>query len=75
MKDVVSLTEGLFAISKVRLALLSSLCWRSHVRFYSQETAQLEADTFVQRQKVALTSEVKSVLDSWVRFEQQAKGE
>src|SRR5882762_8913910 len=33
MKDVVSLTEGLFAISKVRLALLSSLCWRSHVAF------------------------------------------
>ena len=38
-----------------------------------QETAQLEADAFVQRQKVALASEVKSVLDSWVRFEQQAK--
>jgi len=53
MKDVVSLTQGLFAISK--------------------ETAQLEADVFVQRQKVALASEVKSVLDSWVRFEQQAK--
>jgi hypothetical protein len=41
--------------------------------FHLQETAQLEADTFVQRQKVALASEVKSVLDSWVRFEQQAK--
>jgi len=53
MKDVVSLTQGLFAISK--------------------ETAQLESDAFVQRQKVALASEVKSVLDSWVRFEQQAK--
>jgi F-type H+-transporting ATPase subunit b len=53
MKDVVSLTEGLFALSK--------------------ETAQLESDAFVQRQRVALAAEVKTVLDSWVRFEQQAK--
>ena len=53
MKDVVSVTEGLFALSK--------------------ETAQLESEIFVQRQKVALASEVKAVLDSWVRFEQQAK--
>ena len=27
----------------------------------------------MQRQKVQLASEVKSVLDSWVRYEQQAK--
>ncbi|KAH9055734.1 ATP synthase [Lactarius vividus] len=53
MKDVVSLTEGLFALSK--------------------ETAQLESDAFVQRQRVALAAEVKTVLDSWVRFEQQEK--
>lgn len=53
MKDVVSVTEGLFAISK--------------------ETAQLEHDVFVQRQKVQLATELKSVLDSWVRFEQQEK--
>ncbi|KAG9224240.1 hypothetical protein CCMSSC00406_0004739 [Pleurotus cornucopiae] len=53
MKDVVSLTEGLFALSK--------------------ETAQLESEVFVQKQKVALASEVKSVLDSWVRYEQQLK--
>ncbi|KIJ21041.1 hypothetical protein PAXINDRAFT_165836 [Paxillus involutus ATCC 200175] len=53
MKDVVSLTEALFALSK--------------------ETAQLEADAFVLRQNVALASEVKSVLDSWVRYEQQQK--
>ncbi|KAH9893593.1 ATP synthase [Cubamyces lactineus] len=53
MKDVVSITEGLFALSK--------------------ETAKLESEAFVQRQKVALASEVKAVLDSWVRFEQQAK--
>ena len=38
-----------------------------------QETAKLESEAFVQRQKVALASEVKAVLDSWVRFEQQAK--
>lgn len=39
----------------------------------SKETAQLESEAFVQRQRVALTSELKSVLDSWVRYEQQAK--
>jgi hypothetical protein len=55
MKDVVSVTQGLFALSK--------------------ETAQLEADAFVQRQKVQLATEVKAVLDSWVRFEQQQKEE
>ncbi|KAG6909813.1 hypothetical protein DXG01_015306 [Tephrocybe rancida] len=53
MKDVVALTQGLFAISK--------------------ETAQLEGETFVQQQKVAVAAEVKSVLDSWVRYEQQQK--
>jgi len=53
MKDVVSITENLFALSK--------------------ETAQLESEAFVQRQKVALATEVKQVLDSWVRFEQQQK--
>jgi len=53
MKDVVALTQGLFALSK--------------------ETARLESDAFVQRQRVGLASEVKAVLDSWVRFEQQAK--
>ncbi|TDL26642.1 ATP synthase [Rickenella mellea] len=53
MKDVVAITEGLFAISK--------------------ETAQLESEVFVQRQKAALAGELKAVLDSWVRFEQQQK--
>ena len=38
-----------------------------------QETAKLEAESFVLKQKVALASELKSVLDSWVRYEQQAK--
>ena len=39
----------------------------------SKETAKLESDAFVLRQRVALASELKTVLDSWVRFEQQAK--
>lgn len=38
-----------------------------------QETAKLEAENFVQQQKVAVASEVKAVLDSWVRYEQQLK--
>ncbi|KAI0070704.1 hypothetical protein K474DRAFT_1693712 [Panus rudis PR-1116 ss-1] len=39
----------------------------------SKETARLENEAFVQKQKVALAAEVKAVLDSWVRFEQQEK--
>jgi F-type H+-transporting ATPase subunit b len=31
------------------------------------------ADAFVRRQRVGLAAEVKAVLDSWVRFEQQVK--
>jgi len=38
-----------------------------------QDTAQLESELFVQRQRTVLAAEVKSVLDSWVRFEQQEK--
>ena len=105
MKDVVSVTEGLFAFSKVRpfsfspsctTYLLASCCListvlsllatpfpsylitRTHLLLTFllhnlQETAQLESGAFVERQKVALVAEVKTVLDSWVRFEQQAK--
>ena len=75
MKDVVSLTEGLFAISKVGAPPTPS-CPIQHTYFVAcclQETAQLEADAFVQRQRVVLAAEVKAVLDSWVRFEQQEK--
>ncbi|KAH9479283.1 ATP synthase subunit 4, mitochondrial [Psilocybe cubensis] len=53
MKDVVSVTEALFALSK--------------------ETAKLEAENFVQHQKITMAAELKSVLDSWVRYEQQLK--
>ena len=44
-----------------------------HQPSFLKETANLEAETFVQKQKVALAADVKAVLDSWVRFEQQAK--
>ena len=71
MKDVVDVTKGLFALSKVRVY---SLHEPSDLKTEStQETAQLESEAFVQRQKVALAAEVKAVLDSWVRYEQQAK--
>ncbi|KAJ7600582.1 ATP synthase [Mycena floridula] len=39
----------------------------------SKETATLEASSFVLKQKVAMASELKAVLDSWVRYEQQVK--
>mgnify|MGYP001610346471 FL=1 len=35
----------------------------------SKQTAALEHETFSLRQKAALTTEVKSVLDAWVRHE------
>lgn len=35
----------------------------------AKETAQTEKEVFELRQKTALASEVKAVLDSWVRFE------
>lgn len=49
MKDVVSVTKALYALSK--------------------ETAQLEAEAFELKQQTILTAEVKTVLDSWVRYE------
>lgn len=39
----------------------------------SKETAELEAKAFELEQRVQFTSEVKSVLDSWVRYEAQVK--
>ena len=39
----------------------------------SRETAKLEHESFALRQKVALASEIKSTLDSWVRFEAQQR--
>jgi F-type H+-transporting ATPase subunit b len=75
MKDVVSLTQGLFVLSKVTISRASDVMTVAGSYFYSclQETAQLESEAFLQQQKVALAAELKSVLDSWVRYEQQAK--
>lgn len=70
MKDVVSLTESLFKLSKVRIRIV---CVFLYLISLLQETAELESEAFVQRQKVSLAAELKSVLDSWVRYEQQAK--
>jgi len=39
----------------------------------SKETAKLEAEAHVLKQQTAVAAEAKTVLDSWVRFEQQAK--
>lgn len=39
----------------------------------SKETVTLEASTFALKQQTALAAELKSVLDSWVRYEQQQK--
>ncbi|CAI5757865.1 unnamed protein product [Candida verbasci] len=39
----------------------------------SKETAKFESDSFVLKQKLAVHNEAKSVLDSWVRFENQQR--
>ncbi|KZT56850.1 ATP synthase [Calocera cornea HHB12733] len=39
----------------------------------SKDTAKREAESYVLKQKTAVAAEVKAVLDSWVRYEQQAK--
>ncbi|SCV71649.1 BQ2448_3237 [Microbotryum intermedium] len=39
----------------------------------SKQTAKLEHETFTLKQQVALTSDIKSVLDSWVRHEAQVR--
>jgi len=39
----------------------------------SKETAKLESEAFVLKQQVALAAELKAVLDSWARYEQQVK--
>ena len=73
------LFRSLFALSKVH-----NLFYKSSSHIFStvrlscflrclQETAQLESESFVLRQQVTLTAELKAVLDSWVRYEQQIK--
>jgi F-type H+-transporting ATPase subunit b len=39
----------------------------------TQETAQLEHETFRLKQQAAVAADIKSVLDSWVRFEAQVR--
>jgi len=39
----------------------------------SKETAKLEHESFILRQRVQLANEIRSTLDSWVRFESQAR--
>lgn len=41
----------------------------------AKETTQLEKEAFELSQRTALASEVKSVLDSWVRYEAQEREE
>ncbi|BEI79744.1 hypothetical protein CcaverHIS002_0102730 [Cutaneotrichosporon cavernicola] len=53
LKDVVPLTEQLYAVAK--------------------ETNQLEHSNFLLEQEAAVKGELKAVLDSWVRYEQQAR--
>ncbi|GHJ87608.1 hypothetical protein NliqN6_4010 [Naganishia liquefaciens] len=53
LKDVVPLTQSLYAVAK--------------------ETAALEHANFQLSQENAVKAELKSVLDSWVRYEQQAR--
>jgi len=88
MKDVVSITQALFALSKVsnRHLYLRKSFFRSslllflilifictHIPISTQETAKLESENFVQQQKIAVAGELRSVLDSWARYEQQVK--
>ncbi|KAJ8293153.1 ATP synthase subunit 4, mitochondrial [Rhodotorula toruloides] len=39
----------------------------------SKETAELEHETFRLKQQAAIAADIKSVLDSWVRFEAQVR--
>ena len=43
------------------------------MEFEKQETAQLEAQAYELEQKTAIAAEAKTVLDSWVRYEQSVK--
>ncbi|AAW42110.1 hypothetical protein CNBC6270 [Cryptococcus deneoformans B-3501A] len=53
LKEVVPLTESLYAVAK--------------------ETNKLEHENFILAQENAVKAELKSVLDSWVRYEQQQR--
>jgi F-type H+-transporting ATPase subunit b len=63
VKDRISSVENMKNVTDLTKALFA----------LSKETAQLEAATFEQQQRTVLASEARSVLDSWVRYEQQIK--
>jgi Mitochondrial ATP synthase B chain precursor (ATP-synt_B) len=71
MREFVSLTEGLLPFP--RSVGLGPYPLVADHTIPCEETAQLEADAFVRRQRVGLAAEVKAVLDSLVYFEQQEK--
>jgi F-type H+-transporting ATPase subunit b len=74
MKDVVSITQALFSLSKViNILPLPADVSFIHIFNHQQETAKLESENYVRQQKITVASELKSVLDSWVRYEQQVK--
>jgi F-type H+-transporting ATPase subunit b len=71
---VPSLSSLTFAcrIAPRPLAFWPILSSRSH-RSIAQETATLEHANFQLAQESAVKSELKAVLDSWVRYEQQQR--
>lgn len=67
---------------KSKLYISRNCSFRCYVSFHfythiptqsQQETARLESENFVKQQNIAVAAELKSVLDSWVRYEQQEK--
>jgi F-type H+-transporting ATPase subunit b len=66
MSSVVDTTKGLFAMSKV-----SSI---TKINVY-KELAKMEAEVFQLQQRVKYSAEIRSTLDSWVRYEAQARAD
>lgn len=64
-------------ISRTQFTLHSN--YRKHTNAYFkrsstiQQTAELEHETFRLRQQAAVSADIKSVLDSWVRHEAQVR--
>lgn len=69
VKHVADVNERIQAVSQLKDVVPTTKALFS----ISKETAQLEAENFVLKQQLAVSHEAKSVLDSWVRFEQQQR--
>jgi F-type H+-transporting ATPase subunit b len=80
LKEVVPLTQNLYAVAKVRpdsnrgarmegAKIIPPLTYHAPL----QEIAELEHKNFQLEQENAVKSELKQVLDSWVRYEQQQR--